>query len=175
MNESLLHIICAGIGTLGYALYFHVRPCHLVVATLGGALSWLLYLLTFHVSANSFLSVLVAAMGVCLWSETMARLRKAPANIFMISGIMPLLPGGSLYYAMSGVVNSDMDLFMSKGIETAMMAVGIAGGILVASEIVRVIMSIQRRRKRAQENRQKRKEEQAALRAQAQKTIDEAQ
>lgn len=174
MKEAMLQIVCAGLGTLGYALFFHVRPCHLIMATLGGALSWLCYLLTFYASGSVFLSALVAAMGVCLWSETMARLRKAPANVFLIPGIIPLLPGGALYYTMSGVVNGNMEMFMRKGVETAMMAVGIAGGILIASEIVRVIMSIEKRRKRAQEKRQKRKEEQAARRAQAQQQADEA-
>ena len=60
-------------------------------------------------AGNVFLSALVASMGVCLWSEGMARVRKAPANIFMIPGIIPLLPGGALYYTMSALIGGDMD------------------------------------------------------------------
>ena len=104
MGEGAIQILCGGLGTLAYALFFHVRPRHLLLATLGGALSWLLYLLVLAWDGNVFLSALVASMGVCLWSEGMARVRKAPANIFMIPGIIPLLPGGALYYTMSALI-----------------------------------------------------------------------
>lgn len=150
MKEAILQIICAGLGSLGFALCFHVRPRHLLLATVGGNLSWLWYLLVFHVSRSVFLSALVAALGICLWSEIMARVRKAPANVFLIPGIVPLLPGGALYYTMSGIVNGDTAQVMLKGKETALMAVGIAGGIVIASEIVRLVMGVrQRRRERA--------------------------
>ncbi|MGN0970145.1 MAG: hypothetical protein ACI4OM_05235, partial [Evtepia sp.] len=63
----------------------------------------------------------------------------------------PLLPGGALFYAMSGVVNGDMEGFMAKGSETLFVAVGIVGGIVIGSEIVRLVMSILIRRKLARE------------------------
>lgn len=149
MREAILQILCAGLGTLGFGLFFHVRKKHLPLATLGGTLSWLWYLLVFYASQNIFLSALVASLGICLWSETMARVRKAPANVFLIPGIVPLLPGGALYYTMSGIVNGDMAQVILKGKETALMAVGIVGGIVIASEIVRLIMGIWVRRKKA--------------------------
>ena len=87
-----------------------------------------------------FFSSLIAAFVVCLWAELMARVRKAPATIFLIPGIIPLLPGGALYYAMSGMINKEQMLFVGKGMETIYIAVGIVGGIQFASEIVRVMM-----------------------------------
>mgnify|MGYP004715842511 CR=1 FL=1 len=155
MKEAVIQIICAGLGTLGFALFFQVRRQHLLVASLGGALSWLCYLVVRAPSANVFLSALVASAVICLWSEAMARLRKAPANVFLIPGIVPLLPGGALYYAMSGIVSGDLDQFVLKGRETALVAVGIAGGIVIGSEIVRLVMNIQRRRHRRLEARHK--------------------
>ena len=97
-----------------------------------------------------FFGTLVSALLVCLWAEAMARLRKAPATVFLVPGIIPLLPGSALYYAMDSVVSGDMQTFISKAAETAYVAVGIAGGILIASEIVRVVTRAQsRRRKRS--------------------------
>lgn len=148
MGEGAIQILCGGLGTLAYALFFHVRPRHLLLATLGGALSWLLYLLVLARDGNVFLSALVASMGVCLWSEGMARVRKAPANIFMIPGIIPLLPGGALYYTMSALIGGDVDTVMLKGKETGLMALGIVVGILVASELVRMILWAEIRRKK---------------------------
>ena len=150
MSEIILEIVCAALSTLGFALLFHVRPCHLPVATLGGALSWVAYLLAEKAGAGLFLCSLLAALAVCLWSETMARMRKAPANVFLIPGIIPLLPGSKLYYTMSAMLSRDSETLFLQGTGTALVAVGIAGGIVVASEIVRIFLGVQdwRRQKR---------------------------
>lgn len=150
--KEILQVFCAGLGTLGFALFFRVRPVHLLAATLGGVLSWTLYLVVFAAGGTVFSSTLVAALAVCLWAETMARVRKAPATVFLVPGIIPLLPGGALYYAMDSVVTGDMDVFLAKGKETVFIAVGIAGGILIASEIVRVTTRIQAKRRRIQKS-----------------------
>lgn len=159
MREAIIQILCAGLGTLGFALFFQVRRQHLAMAALGGSLSWLCYLVVRENCAGVFLSSLVAAVVICLWSEAIARVRKAPANVFLIPGIVPLLPGGALYYAMSGIVSGDLDQFVQKGRETALVAVGIAGGIVIGSEIVRLIMSIQLRHRRSVEAKRKASQE----------------
>ncbi len=147
MNE-VLQVFCAGVGTLGFALFFRVRAAHLPAATLGGVLSWTVYLLVFSAGGTVFFSTLVSALAVCLWAEAMARLRKAPATVFLVPGIVPLLPGSALYYTMESVVSGDMETFVAKTTETIFVAVGIAGGILIASEIVRVITRVSAKRKR---------------------------
>lgn len=140
MTQDILQVICGGLGTLGFALFFHVRSRHLLLATLGGALSWVIYLAVRAVGGNVFLAALVSALAVCLWAETFARVRKAPATIFLIPGIVPLLPGGSLYYTMNALIASDMEEVLYKGKETGLMAMGIVVGIVIASEIVRVVL-----------------------------------
>ena len=80
------------LGTLGFALFFHVAPRHLPLATVGGGLSWLLYLVCFHQGRGVFVSALAAALGVCLWAEILARVRKAPATVFLIPGSSPCSP-----------------------------------------------------------------------------------
>ena len=44
MNRELLQIISAGFAGIGFAMIFHIRPKHLPVAFIGGALSWVFYL-----------------------------------------------------------------------------------------------------------------------------------
>ena len=139
--HALLQILCAGIGTFGFSLLFGVRSAHLPIAPLSGVISWSVYLLS-TIKFDVFISSMIAAFVICVWSELMARVRKAPATVFLVPGIIPLLPGGALYFTMTGVVNSDMALFVRKGTETLYIAVGIAGGILFASELVRIILAV---------------------------------
>ena len=152
--QELIQIFCATLGTLGFALLFRVRREHLLFATLGGALSWTAYLAVGFAGAGVFLSSLTGGVAVCLWSEMMARWRKAPANVYLIPGIVPLLPGSALYYAMEAVVNEDTEVFTAKGIEALLGAVGIAGGILIASEIVRCFLVAARFRRRKQQEKE---------------------
>ena len=49
------------------------------------------------------------------------------------------LPGGALYYTMNAIISEDMVRMIQKAKETGMMVLGIVLGILIASEIVRVL------------------------------------
>ena len=138
MNQAILQIVCGVLGTFAFALFFHVAPRHLVLATVGGGLSWLLYLLVFAQGNGVFLSAMAASFGICLWSEIMARVRKAPTNIFLIPGIIPL----------NALINGDMATVIQRGKETGLMALGIVVGILIASEIVRLFFWAEVRRRR---------------------------
>ncbi len=148
MIGELIRILTATLGTLGSALVFRVRHWHLVWATLGGTLAWVSDVIVSHLGGGAFLSSLAGALAVCLWSEGMARWRKAPANVYLIPGIVPLLPGSALYYAMEGAIYSDMEVFTQRGIDALLASLGIAGGILIASEIVRIILVVQYKTRR---------------------------
>lgn len=148
MIEHIIQIVAAALGTLGFAFLFSVNPRHLPLVTLGGALSWTFYLIAWEQGASVFVSTLISAALICLWSEGMARLRKAPANIFLLTGIVPLLPGGALYYTMEAIVSKNMSQIVRKGAETGSIAVGIAVGIIIGSELFRLYLSIRSRRRR---------------------------
>lgn len=151
MIDHVIQIISAALGTLGFALLFSVNRRHLPLITLGGALSWAVYLIAWEQGAGVFLSTLISAALICLWSEWMARLRKAPANIFLLTGIVPLLPGSALYYSMEAIVNKNISQLVRKGAETGYVAVGIALGILLGSELFRLYLSVRSHRRRAVE------------------------
>ena len=149
--EHVTQIIAAALGTLGFAFLFSVAPRHLPLVTLGGALSWTFYLIAWEQGASVFVSTLISAALICLWSEGMARLRKAPANIFLLTGIVPLLPGGALYYTMEAIVSKNMSQIVRKGAETGSIAVGIAVGIIIGSELFRLYLSVRSHRRRVME------------------------
>lgn len=148
MMLALWKIVLAGLGTLGFALYYHVRPRHIPMAALGGAIAQLCCALVDHAGGGLLLSSLVAALAICVWSETMARVRRAPANVFLIPGVVPLLPGGKLYYAMSGLIQSDHAAFVSYGTQAIFVTFGVVGGIVLASETVKIVLDVLRWRKR---------------------------
>lgn len=106
MKAALIQILMGAIGTLGFSIYFRVSERNVAAATFGGALGWGVYLLCFHLWGNVFAANVVATAVVYFWSVAMARVLKAPSNTYLIPGIIPLLPGGPLYYTMAGLVGA---------------------------------------------------------------------
>ncbi len=90
-----------------FSIYFRVREKNVIAAMAGGAIGWIVYLVFFHFTEDLFISNFAAAFIVFVWAEIMARILKAPSNTYLIPGIIPLIPGGSLYYTMKGVVDGN--------------------------------------------------------------------
>lgn len=148
MSRELIQIITAGTGALGFAIYFRVSEKNIAAAALGGAAGFGIYLLIYKLGGGLFAANFVAALMIYLYSELCARLLKAPSNIFLIPGIIPLLPGGALYYAMYGIVNEDKEMFVQNGADTAIMTVGIATGIVVGTVMMHYLIRMENKLKK---------------------------
>ena len=85
---------------------------------------------------------IAAAFIVYLWAEIMARVLKAPSNTYLIPGIIPLLPGGPLYYTMSAIVEGNHELFAENGLKTVFITFGMAAGM--AAVIVHYLLKIKK-------------------------------
>jgi uncharacterized membrane protein YjjB (DUF3815 family) len=142
LKQDIIQIITAAIGTLGFSIYFRVSEKNVIASTLGGALSWSVYLLVFHFTNQLFFANFVATFMIFIYSEIIARVMKAPANIFLIPAIIPLLPGNALYYAMRGLVDADRKMFTQYGTSTAVIAFGIAVGIVVGSIVFKQFLAL---------------------------------
>ena len=101
------------------------------MASVGGGLTWLFYLLVVHRVNGEFAAYFLATVFATFYAELMARVKKAPATIFVITALIPLIPGGSLYYTMEYLMQKDMEMMRSKAAETAMLALAIAMGITI--------------------------------------------
>ncbi|MDE6751816.1 MAG: threonine/serine exporter family protein [Eubacterium sp.] len=148
MKEALIQVITAAIGSLGFSIYFRVREKNVIAAMAGGAIGWIVYLVLFHFTKDLFISNFAAAFIVFVWAEIMARILKAPSNTYLIPGIIPLIPGGSLYYTMKGVVDGNQQLFAESGKNTVFVTFGMAAGMVVAAVVFHYIIKIQKKGKR---------------------------
>ncbi|WP_346935829.1 threonine/serine exporter family protein [Clostridium sp.] len=134
--KYLIQIITAYIGSLGFALLFNIKKERILYASIGGIITWCIYLLSFYYCEDIFLSNMIAAILATTYSEVLARLHKAPTTVFLLPSIVPLVPGGSLYYSMSYAVMGNKTNFDIYALSTLKTALGIAVGIIVVSVIV---------------------------------------
>ncbi len=103
-SEIIIQLISAMAGSTGFAILYGLKWKYMPCAALGGFLSWGFYLAGMHFWNNIFLAGLSAAAFSALYSEISARILKAPATLFFIPSVIPLVPGRTLYYACSNAV-----------------------------------------------------------------------
>ena len=128
-TRIIVQLATAFLGSGGFSLLFGLRRRYLVLASLGGMLGWVIYLLVDAWLHIGFLSYLLAAAFGVVYAEVLARRLKTPATLFVIPAIVPLVPGSSLYAAMSCAVRGDMNAAREFGSQTLEYALAIAAGI----------------------------------------------
>ena len=89
----ILSVLSAFISTIGFAIFFHVRQTHLLICGTIGAIGWLIYLLLNGKYHSAVLASFIAALVVTALSYLLAKKRKTPITVFLVTGIIPLVPG----------------------------------------------------------------------------------
>lgn len=127
--QTFIGLLTAVLGSAGYAILFNVRKRIVALAAAGGALCWGVYLLAGLLTPSVFYCTFAASAATAVWSEVLARVEKTPAQQYLIIGLIPLVPGGTLYYAMSALMRNDWAGARTYGFRTAMFVLGIAAGV----------------------------------------------
>ncbi|WP_455525451.1 threonine/serine exporter family protein [Peptostreptococcus stomatis] len=132
------HFIFAGLATCGFAIFFNVQPKLLLWTAPIGALGWLVYVLGVFNYENPMIYSFTAAAVISLCSEILARRLKQPAILFVIPGILPLVPGVGLYQTVYSIMFKKYGLAATIGTKSVIVSIGIALGILVVASLSRV-------------------------------------
>lgn len=127
-------IFAAVLGTVGFSIMFSVpREYYPLCGFVGGA-GWLLYCLVLPY-ADPPEATLAATVLVVLLSRLCAVWRRCPVTIFLIPGIIPLVPGGDIYWMAYYIVMNQVELAAEKGFEAIKIAVAIVLGIVFVFQV----------------------------------------
>lgn len=95
--DYVLPCLWAFLACVGFTLVFNIHGVGKLICGFGGGLGWLVYLL----AGSSIVAAFLAAVAIGVFSEIMARLRRCPVTGYLLVALLPLVPGGGIYYAMS--------------------------------------------------------------------------
>ncbi|MGN0641935.1 MAG: threonine/serine exporter family protein [Huintestinicola sp.] len=149
MGSMVIPCICSFIACFALGVQFNIRSGHLIAASVGSVVSQLLYSVLSENGISEMVCYFFAAAAVSIYSEVMARRFKAPVNMYLIIGIIPLVPGGLMFYSMLALVSGDNDTLLERLTEAFGAAGAIAMGIFAVSSIVRIITETIRMAKKA--------------------------
>lgn len=142
-----MELTTAFIGSLGFAMLFHVRREKLLLASLGGLLAWGVYLLAGIWSGEDVVRYFTASVVLTIYGEILARVVKCPATLFIVTASIPLIPGGSLYHTMKFFMEGNFSACSVQGLQTVLLAVSIAVGMLFPSSLFQIFRRMKDSRK----------------------------
>lgn len=129
LTEMIRQLIAGFLGTVAFSVLFHVPRKQYTICGLTGAIGWLVYMLVhlrFSVSVSSFCATVV----IVFLARLFAVWRKVPSNVFLISGIFPIVPGIGIYNTIYDFMMGDVDAGMLSGLGTFKAVVAIVLGII---------------------------------------------
>ena len=140
MSDLLLQFIYALFATCGFAIIFRVPLKHFPVCMIIGGLAWSCYQICLYYNASAVVGCFIAACLVGLLSDICSRVFKEAATIFIIPGMISLVPGYNIYYTMEALLSSELGDAAKVGSQTLLMAGAIAAGLLVIGAVINVVL-----------------------------------
>lgn len=147
--DPFFQTVMGAFGSVGFALMFQVRGKMLIFAFLGGLLSWGTYCIAGLFVGHEALQYLIATTVLTLYAEAFARILRCPSTILLVTGWIPLIPGGMLYYSISALVQDNMPLFVDRILHTFLLMVAMSAGMLLGMTLVHLISPLRPHKKHA--------------------------
>ena len=138
METQIIQVIMGMLGTIGFSILFHVKGKKLIAIALGGALSWVVYLLVLGYSGNKAAGLLVSTFALGVLAEIFARAFKAPVISFQVPMLIPRIAGGDLYYTTDFFVRRRGAEFTDRLNLLLWEAGAIAFGIILAACVMHI-------------------------------------
>ncbi|HEY5556377.1 threonine/serine exporter family protein [Acetobacterium sp.] len=135
-------------GSLAFAMVFNISKNKLLLSAIGGFIGQLTYLLFQFIISNDVALSLLATMAISLYAEMMARVTKSPTTVYLAVALIPLVPGGGVYYTMLDFIHNDIDLGITTGLHTLGISAALAMGIILISSSINLIRKVMLNRKR---------------------------
>ena len=127
----------AFIGTVGFAVLFGTPRRYYLTCGLTGMVGWAVYVMfslyTGLLTATG--AAFFGALAVALTSTLLAVWRKCPTTVFLICGIIPLVPGGGIFWTAYHLVANHLRLAATTGFSAIKVTIAIAGGIIIAAAL----------------------------------------
>ena len=128
--EQILRVIAAGIGIWCFTITLNAPRKECTFCAINGAYSWLMYQLFSSMGAGAAISAMGAAFSVTIIARVFSAIRKHPVTVYLITAILPLVPGAAIYYTAYYLIMNDYSMAGLKCLEAFEIAGGITLGIL---------------------------------------------
>ncbi|MCQ2109983.1 MAG: threonine/serine exporter family protein [Bacteroidaceae bacterium] len=129
-------LICAFVGTFAFAAIYGIERREYAASGIVGTLGWLgFYISYFRFECSSAEATFVATLTIAAASRLFAVWRKRPSTIYIISGMLPLVPGAGIYWTTYYLMCQQFSDGLMAGFNSIKVCIAITLGIIIVSEI----------------------------------------
>lgn len=121
---------------IGFALLYNLRGQLVFWTSLGGALGKLAFDL--NVIAGQAFDFFIASIALAIYAEIMARVTKVPVMVYLIVGVLPIVPGAGVYRAIENFINGNIPVSMRYATDSLVACGAIALAFILVSSTVRI-------------------------------------
>jgi uncharacterized membrane protein YjjB (DUF3815 family) len=130
----IAQLITSFLATSGFGILFNVPKNAIIKCGLVGMIGWFIYFSMVEKRIDAVPASFVSAFFISALSHVFAKKYKTPVIIFIVGGIIPLVPGGLAYDAMRNFVSNEYSIAIELAAKASLIAGAIAMGI-VFSEV----------------------------------------
>ncbi len=143
MIDILSNAILSFAATMGYVILFNVPKKYYLSAGLTGMSSWLTYLVMAEsVGVTSAMATFWGTFVAVLISRMLTVRMRCPITVFLIPGIIPLVPGAGVYYTAYYLMTNELTMAVTTGMNAVKVAFAIVLGIVFVVAIPRQFFQI---------------------------------
>jgi len=141
IGQGIIIFLSSSVGTFGFAIFMHAPKRAWLPASAIGGLAYLIYWLLLQLSVYEPLAMFIGALTGALLGQYCARRMRMIASIFLLLGMIPLVPGLGLYRCMHYLAQEMYSAGADAGVRAMVDIVMIAFGLSVGSYIFRLLPS----------------------------------
>jgi len=143
--EYLAQLVTSFIGSAGFGIIFNAPRESIVKCGFVGMIGWICYYTLTQNGIDSIPATAIASALIALISQSLAKLYKTPMTIFIVGGIIPLVPGGMAYNAMRSFVENDYNSAINYAAKSFLISGSIAIGLILSEVLYQIALKSFRR------------------------------
>ena len=142
----VLQCLVSIVACYGFVIIFNIHGMGNLLCALGGGISWASFCLVQALGGSELLCYFTATVVAAVFAEIMARVRKYPAISYLISSLLPLIPGAAIYYAAQEAFQGNSAGFVSHSTRALTIAGVMAVGILLVVSLTKSVTGYRKHR-----------------------------
>ena len=111
MTELAVQSAAAFLAIFGFSIILDVPKKFLLYAGAAGGVCWFVYLLALQAGRSLIMAAFLSSLVVSILSHIFARVLKAPVTVFLVAGILPTVPGASVYRCVYFMIQGGWRIF----------------------------------------------------------------
>lgn len=133
-----IHFIAAFIAVVSFSINLEIPKKYLIIVGVVGALGWITYMVCDYFNLTNILSYFISALVVAILSLILSKLLKVISTIFLIPGILPIVPGIAMYKMIYFLINNNLKESAHQLLQAVLITGGIALAIFITESIKRI-------------------------------------